>query len=220
MPATGCTVLTIGHSTHSVAAFIDLLRSHGVTALADVRAAPYSRFNPQFNRETLVDNLNAHGIAYVFLGRELGGRSDDLALFDDGRISYERLGRTRSFRAGLDRVVKGATDYRIALMCAEREPLECHRCLLVAPALEARGFLVAHIWPDGRLEPHDEAMSRLLDIHGLQDSIEDQRLFPRSLAERVSAAVARQAHRFAYRSETRSNGLAPLPDGRLEEVHS
>lgn len=219
MPATNSTVLTIGHSTHSAAAFIDLLQTHGVTALADVRAAPYSRFNPQFNRETLADSLEAHGIAYVFLGRELGGRSEDPTLYDAGRISYERLGRTRSFQEGLDRVAKGATGYRIVLMCAEREPLECHRCLLLAPALEALGVSVAHIRSDGGLEPHNDAMRRLLAVHGLQDSSEDQRLFPRSLAERVTEAVSRQAEKFAYRNETQTSDLTPSGPP-LSEVQS
>ena len=218
MPATGSTVLTIGHSTHPVEAFIDLLQHHGVTALADVRAAPYSRFNPQFNRETLADSLGARGIAYVFLGRELGGRSENPACYDDGRISYERLGGTRSFRKGLDRVAQGATSQCIALMCAEREPLQCHRCLLVAPALEARGVAVAHIRSDGGQEPHGDAMGRLLALHGLQDSIESQRLFPRSLAERITEAIARQAHRFAHRNETQANDSAP-PGRRRGELH-
>ena len=205
MPASSSTVLTIGHSTHPVEAFIDLLERHGVTALVDVRAAPYSRFNPQFNRETLASNLGSRGIAYVFLGRELGGRSEDPACYEDGRVSYERLGRIPSFQDGIDRVTQGATGYRVTLMCAEREPLECHRCLLVAPALEARGVSVAHILSDGGLEPHGNAMSRLLAMHGLQDSIEGERLFPRSLAERIAEAIARQAHRFAHRSDRQAN---------------
>ena len=218
MPAAGSIVLTIGHSTHPVERFIDLLQRRGVTAVADVRAAPYSRFNPQFNRETLVGSLDARGIAYVFLGRELGGRSEDPVVYDDGRISYERLGGTRSFREGLDRVARGATGHRIALMCAEKEPLECHRCLLVAPALEARGVSVVHIRSDGGLERHSDAMDRLLALHGLQDSNEDQRLFPRSLAERITEAIARQAHRFAHRNDIQPNDSAP-PGRRRGELH-
>ena len=218
MPASGSTVLTIGHSTHPVEMFIDLLERHGVTALADVRAAPYSRFNPQFNREALAGNLDSHGIAYVFLGRELGGRSEDPACYDDGRISYERLGTIPSFQNGIDRVTQGATGHRVALMCAEREPLECHRCLLVAPALEVRGVSVAHIRSDGELEPHGDTMGRLLAMHSLQDSIEGQRLFPRSLAERITVAIARQAHRFAYRNKTQADDSEP-PGRRRGELH-
>ena len=202
-------VLTIGHSTHALAVFVDLLNRNGVSAVADVRAAPYSRFNPQFNRESLAGSLDAHGIAYVFLGSELGGRSNDPACYDNGRISYDRLGSTSSFQEGLDRVAQGATSHRIALMCAEKEPLECHRCLLVAPALEARGISVAHIGPDGRLELHADAMLRLLAMHGMVDAIEGHRLFPRSRAERIAVALTQQAHRFAHRNETLAADSAP-----------
>ena len=200
MPASGGTVLTIGHSTHPIDAFIALLRRHGVTAVADVRAAPYSRFNRQFNREPLAADLVARGVAYVFLGEELGGRSENPACYDDGRISYKLLAGLPSFRDGVDRVVRGATSHRIALMCAEKEPLECHRCLLVAPALEARGVSVSHIRPDGGLELHADTMCRLVAMHDMDDAIEDRRLFPRSRAERIVEAVDRQAHRFAYRT--------------------
>ena len=209
MPANGGTVLTIGHSTHSVDAFVELLQRHGVTAVADVRAAPYSRFNPQFNREPLAGSLVARGIAYVFLGSELGGRSDDPSCYENGRISYELLGGMPSFQNGLDRVAQGATRHRIALTCAEKEPLECHRCLLVAPALEARGVSVAHIGPDGRLELHADAMLRLLAMHRMEDAIEGHRLFPRSRAERIAEALTQQAHRFAHRNETVADDSMP-----------
>ncbi len=126
MPASDGTVLTIGHSTHAMEAFVELLQRHDVTAVADVRASPYSRFNPQFNRESLAGSLVARGITYVFLGSELGGRSDDPSCYENGRISYARLGGTPSFQNGLDRVAQGAASQRIALMCAEKEPLECH----------------------------------------------------------------------------------------------
>ncbi len=215
MPATGRTVLTIGHSRHPIEAFIALLQRHGAAAVVDVRAAPYSRFNPQFNREPLAASLAACGIAYVFLGSELGGRSGDPACYSDGRISYERLGATPAFRQGLDRVARDAARRRLALMCAEKEPLECHRCLLVAPALEARGVPVAHIRPASALEPHADAMSRLLAMHGMQDAVEDQRLFPRSRAERIAAAIARQAARFGHRNDSSADDSALAgPPGR------
>ncbi len=196
-------VLTIGHSTHPLEMFAGLLDRHGVTALADVRAVPYSRFNPQFNRENLAAGLGPYEIKYVFLGSQLGGRSEDPSLYDNGRISYERLSATRSFQKGLDRVVRGARDHRIALMCAEKEPLECHRCLLIAPALEERGVVVTHMRPDGDLELHNDTMHQLLILHSMEDSIEEQRLFPRSRAERIREALAKQAHRFAHRHEIR-----------------
>lgn len=193
MSAANCAVLTIGHSTHSLDAFAALLMQHGVTAVADVRSAPYSRFNPQFNREALERELLVPGIRYVFLGRELGARSDDRSCYENGRIQYTRLARTDSFRTGIDRVIRGAHDHRVALMCAEKEPLECHRTLLVARALTDLGIVVQHILADGRLESHDATMERLLDVVGLPHDD----LF-RSREELIEEALIRQEERVAY----------------------
>ena len=187
------TVLTIGHSTHALEAFTALLRRHLVSAVADVRSAPYSRFNPQYNREPLTEALEAQGIRYVYLGHELGGRSDDPACCEDGRVRYDRVAATESFRSGLDRVVDGAARYRIALMCAEKEPLDCHRTLLVARALGERGIGVVHIHADGGIEPHQAAMDRLLDIQKLpRDDLY------RTREELVATAIDQQARRVAY----------------------
>ncbi|WP_439577209.1 DUF488 domain-containing protein [Elioraea sp.] len=186
-------ILTIGHSTHPLTRFIALLKQHGVTAVADVRSAPYSRFNPQFNKAELERSLKAEGIRYVFLGRELGARSDDPACYEKGRVQYARLARTEAFRQGIERLRHGATEHRIACMCAEKEPLECHRTLLVARALDAERIEVAHIHADGRLESHAAAMDRLLDLTGLPRDD-----FFRSRAELVAEALARQEEQVAY----------------------
>jgi len=190
-------VLTIGHSTHSLEAFLALLRRHGVTALVDVRSAPYSRLNPHFNRESLEQSLKAHGITYVFLGPALGARSHDPSCYENGRVQYARLARTELFRSGLERVVHGANEYRVALMCAEKEPLECHRTLLVARTLAERGVVVGHILPDGGLESHEATMERLLDVVGLPH----RDLF-RSRDELIAEALVRQEERVAYVDKT------------------
>jgi uncharacterized protein (DUF488 family) len=187
------TVLTIGHSTHPLAKFVSLLKRHGVTAVADVRSAPFSRFNPHFNKAELERSLKAEGIRYVFLGRELGARSDDPSCYEKGRVQYARLARTEAFRQGIERLRRGAAEHRIACMCAEREPLECHRTLLVARVLEAEGMDVAHIHADGRLEPHAAAMDRLIEMTGLPRDD----LF-RSRGELVAEALARQEEQVAY----------------------
>ena len=187
------TVLTIGHSTHPLESFIALLRRQRVSAVADVRSAPYSRFSPQFNREPLTEALEAEGIRYVYLGNELGGRSDDPACYEEGQVRYDRILKTERFRSGLARVVNSAAKYRITLMCAEKEPLDCHRTLLVARALNEQGVDVAHVHADGRLEPHQAAMDRLLEIQKLPcDDLYHTR------EELVSTAVARQVERVAY----------------------
>ena len=194
------TVLTIGHSNHPLEAFIELLSRHCVTALADVRSAPYSRFNPHFNREPLAAALNARGIGYVYLGRELGGRSDDPDDYEAGHIRYDRLARTERFKDGLDRIARGATEHRIALMCAEKEPLDCHRTLLVGRALDERGVKVAHILADGRIEPHARAMDRLLarcDLDPEGDLFRRQQ--PRE--ELIAEAIVRQTERAGHAAD-------------------
>ena len=189
-------IFTIGHSTHTFEAFVALLKQHGVTALADVRSAPFSRFNPQFNKDALELGLKAQGIKYVFLGRELGARSDDRSCYENGRVQYARLARTDLFHRGIERVLRGAHEHRVALMCAEKEPLECHRTLLVARALDEQGVAVDHILSDGRLEAHRDAMERLLDVTRLPH--ED--LF-RSRQELIAQALARHEDRVAYVDE-------------------
>lgn len=185
---------TIGHSNHSSERFLDLLRPQGITAVADVRSTPYSRFNPQFRRERLQASLAAAGIEYVFLGQELGARSPDPACYDEtGRVSYERLSQTSEFRAGIERLKAGMTRHRIAIMCAEREPLDCHRTLLVARALVRDEVPVMHILADGSVESHHHAMERLATA--LKIPADDLLSDP---AERIERAYELRAAKIAY----------------------
>lgn len=179
-------VLTVGHSNHSPEAFLALLARHGVTALGDVRSAPWSRFNPHFNRKALPASLLAGGIAYVWLGRELGGRPDDPACYEDGGLRYDRLAQTALYRQGIARVLSGAAEHRLALMCAEKDPLHCHRALLVSRSLEDEGLEIAHILADGSLEPHDSVMDRLLAARSPDNDLFAER---KSRAERIAEAA-------------------------------
>lgn len=187
------TLYTIGHSTCTEGHLIDLLKRHRITAVSDVRSTPYSRMNPQFNREYLKQTLRRSGIAYVFLGTELGARSDDLSCYEHGKVQYDRLAETAQFRRGFERVCTGMKKFRIALMCAEKDPLECHRTILVARQFEAAGIHVEHILADGRVESHDLALNRLLRMLGLPE----QDMF-RSRTELINEAYRQQADRIAY----------------------
>jgi uncharacterized protein (DUF488 family) len=154
-------IYTIGHSKHPAERFIELLRRHDIGALADVRSTPFSRFNPQFNRERLAAALRDAGIQYVFLGQELGARPRERELYEGDRVSYAKLAQSEPFRRGLERVMAGSRDHRIALMCAEKDPLHCHRTLLISPELERAGVPVTHILADGSLETHAALMQRV-----------------------------------------------------------
>ena len=157
-------LFTIGYSTHSFERFVELLRKHGITALCDVRSSPYSRYNPQFNRETLKEDALRHGIAYIYLGEELGPRSPDPACYENGKVQYDRLARTEIFQRGLARLRKGMATYRIALMCAEKDPLTCHRMILICRQLRGDDVVIRHILEDGSLEDHSAAERRLMQL--------------------------------------------------------
>lgn len=187
------TVLTLGHSTHATDRFIELLSMHGVSAVADVRSSPYSRMNPQFNREIVKNALKKRGVAYSFLGRELGARPEDPTCYVDGRARYDLIARTPLFNSGLDRVTDGSRRYRIALVCAEKDPTTCHRALLVCRHLIERGFSVTHILADGKVEDHEASLKRLAVQVGA--SLDD--LF-RSYDELVADIYSRRAREIEY----------------------
>lgn len=141
---------TIGHSGHSSERLVELLRAHAVEVVVDVRSAPYSRVHPQHAKAALSSSLSEAGLAYRFLGRELGGRPDDPVLYDaDGHVRYDELAGTAAFRQGIDRVVELAADRRVCLLCAEEDPLGCHRRLLVGRVLCGSEVQLMHIRGDG-----------------------------------------------------------------------
>lgn len=160
---------TIGHSNHPIERLVALLAQHGVEIVADVRSHPASRFNPQFNRESLRASLASAGVGYEFLGRELGARTTDDSVYVDGKVDYERLARSAPFLEGIARVSTAAAARRVTLMCAEKDPIGCHRAILVCPALAAGGFSPLHIHADGRLETDAELGDRLLAQLGLAE---------------------------------------------------
>lgn len=189
-------IYTVGHSTHSMEKFLQLLQKNGITAVADVRSSPFSRHNPQFNKGVLSAELRKRNIAYVFVGKELGARSDDRSCYEGGKVRYGLLAKTAVFKAGIDRVISGAQKYRVALMCAEKEPLDCHRTLLISRALEERDTSIVHILSDGSTESQEKTMSRLLDLVGLP-----QVDMFRSHEELIEAACGMREQKIAYVDE-------------------
>ena len=187
---------TIGHSTHPMDNFIQLLTVHHITAVCDVRSSPYSRYNPQFNRETLQKELKGHEIAYVYLGKELGPRSDDPGCYEDGKVRYDRLARTDLFREGLRRIRLGMATYRIALMCSEKDPASCHRTILVCRHLRDKDTHIRHILEDGSLEENEITIRRVMERLKLPES--DLFTSPEEMVER---AYDMQGSRIAYVQE-------------------
>ena len=148
-------LFTIGHSNQTLPQLIAQLQRHGVDAVADVRSIPFSRRLPQFNRSELEVELPKQGVTYVFLGEELGARREESDAYNGFQAAYERIAQLPAFQRGLERVFTGVNKgLTLALICAERDPLTCHRAVLVSRHLSNRGLDVQHIHGDGSLESH------------------------------------------------------------------
>lgn len=156
-------IFTIGHSNHRIETFISLLQQHEITAVADVRSHPYSRYLSHFSKSPLDAILAKAGIKYIFLGRELGARPEDSSCYDlTGKALYERIAGTPTFSEGIQRVIAAADNHKIALMCAEKDPITCHRTILVCHDLGKFDLGIHHILADGNLESHQQLEERLL----------------------------------------------------------
>jgi uncharacterized protein (DUF488 family) len=157
----GTRIHTIGHSRHSAEQFVDLLRGCRIARLVDIRRIPFSRRNPQFNRDRLADDLARHQIGYRHM-EDLGGKRDPAATAAGGSPntawrnpflrSYADYAQTRPFLAALDVVCRAAAEENCAIMCAEADWRQCHR-QITADYMLARGLEVLHILPDGTVEP-------------------------------------------------------------------
>jgi uncharacterized protein (DUF488 family) len=202
-------LFSIGHSNIPAERFVEMLRAAGADAVADVRSTPVSRFCPWFSAKNFAPLLAQENIAYLPYGAVFGGRPRTSALYRDGIAGFEAMARQPEFAAGLERLSADARRHRVCLMCAERDPLDCHRCLLVAREFAARGCKIGHILFDGSIEPHEATERRLLALVEENDggrSTED--LFPTGLGERLAAAYRRRSQAVAYRAKPVGEGAA------------
>jgi uncharacterized protein (DUF488 family) len=149
-------IYTIGHSNHSWGDFLKLLDAHDIEVVADVRSKPYSRFNPQFNRDALASGLGEAGKRYLFFGKELGGRPQDPDRPLADELVWEYVRSRPQFKEGLAKLVGEARQAKVCLLCAEADPGRCHRGQLLAPELEEQGVEVCHILADGSLLEHKD----------------------------------------------------------------
>lgn len=187
------TIYTVGYSIHEWPDFLALLHGAKITAIADVRSHPTARLE-QYRRENLAPELKEQGIEYVFLGQELGARREEPECYVGGSVDYGRVAKLPAFREGIERLERGVTTHRIALMCAEREPLDCHRGLLIARVLKAQSWQVRHLLADGRVEEHADTEQRLVEMVGV-DPLFDGKL---NEADRIERAYTERGGDLAY----------------------
>lgn len=156
-------IYTIGHSTHSINYFLDLLRHFSITLVADVRSVASSRFNPQFNKKAFETSLIENDIAYQHFPDAFGARQTDENYLDEtGQVDFERFRNSTQFQNGVNALRDLSKHHRIALMCAEADPLSCHRFGMIAPALTKQGWRVEHILKDKTSHTQTELEEQLI----------------------------------------------------------
>ncbi len=193
-------LFTIGHSNLELEVFLAVLAQHRVETLGDVRSRPASFRFPQFNREPLVAGLSSAGIRYEFLGETLGGRPADPRVYrEDGLVDYAARRRAPDFAEGIERALALSRSSVTALMCAEEDPLQCHRFLMICPALLERGATPAHIRRGSVLESQRDAEDRLLVLHGFDD-VTSTSLFVSGREAALRDALVLQSKDFAFRA--------------------
>lgn len=203
-PSRSGRIYSLGHSDHAIDHFLTLLRRVGISVVADVRSHPASQRLPQFNRGELEQSLRAAGIAYLFMGDQLGGRPDRPSLYDaEGRVDYVRVRATAEFRQGIERLCRGRDRHNIAMICAEEDPLDCHRGLMITPALLERGVEAGHIRGDGTVETTRQMQDRLLSATkvggGMFGGLFDAQVSDAERLEMLEMAYQAQARRKAFR---------------------
>lgn len=196
-------IYTIGYASYSFLDFVMVLKRYGINAVADVRTTPYSHFKPEFNKDIIAPRLKADGIYYVPLGKECGARPDNKSCYVNNQVKFDILGSTDLFRRGLQRLKKGAERCTIGIMCAEQDPIQCHRYILVAHELSKMypELEVFNILQDGRCEDQQETELRLLQTWHL-----DKEEIPglgMSFSERLQEAYARQGEKISYHIYTK-----------------
>lgn len=158
-------IYTIGHSNHSIEKFLSLIKKYNIDTILDVRSSPHSKYNPQFNRESLFSVLKQNEIKYIFMGKQLGARRNDESIVNkEGFLDYEKVAKSIVFQSGIQRILTGLEkNYTLALMCSEQDPIDCHRSILIARNIFKKGIKINNILTDGNTESQESLEQRLLE---------------------------------------------------------
>lgn len=193
-------LFTIGHSNLEMSDLLSALIRHEIKMVCDVRSRPGSFRFPQFNREPLMAQLASAKIIYQFFGDQFGGRPLDSRYYRaDGLVDYPARRKAPDFLEGMDRLLSFANSQNLVLMCAEEDPLHCHRFLLICPALVQRGIQPIHLRRAGVVESQRDAEDRLLQLHGFAD-VTSNSLFAQGRAAALEDALRLQSEQYGFRT--------------------
>jgi len=189
---------TIGHSNHTISHFIALLKRHKINMVVDVRSLPYSRYCSQFNKNVISAALQAVNIKYIFLGKELGARPDVPECHEGGCVDFKWIAGRKEFKDGLQLLLTDIGKYHIVLMCAEKEPLECHRTVLICRKLKEHNLSIKHILEDGRIENHHDTERRLVKMLKIEPTLFE---LEKKESDLIEQAYDQQSQNISHRSE-------------------
>lgn len=179
-------IFTIGHSNHSIEEFVSLLKNYKIDIVADVRSTPHSKYCPQFNKETLENALKAKNVKYLFLGNELGARPKDNAFYNsEGAVDFVKLANSDNFKEGIKRLMEIIESYTTVLMCSEKDPLGCHRTILIAKVLKNQSVHVFHILSNGDMEVHEQLEKRMMKFNNIEKTLFDQNIDEENLIQQA-----------------------------------
>ncbi|TVQ46661.1 MAG: DUF488 domain-containing protein [Gloeocapsa sp. DLM2.Bin57] len=195
------TIYTIGHSNLSLAEFLNLLKQHHIRAIADVRSHPYSRYLPHFSQKPLQEQLLQHQINYVFLGKQLGARPTNSDCYVNGKAVYSQIAKTTEFKQGIQELLTLAATNKTAIMCSEKDPINCHRAILICQHLKSYNLEIVHILSNGNLENHQDFESRLLEHTKLVKNSLQLSLFDHFQEELLQKAYQNQGEKIAYKEK-------------------
>jgi uncharacterized protein (DUF488 family) len=205
------TIYTVGHSTHTIDYFLELLTTYSINCIVDVRSVAASKYNPQFNQLPLSNFLKKHGVNYLHFDKEFGARYTDKSLLDEhDTVDFEKVRATKTFSTGVERLEKGIErGFNIALMCSEAEPFDCHRFGMISGYLSNNNFEVQHILKDKSLKTNAELEKQLMKKYAKKIPI------PTLLEPDITPEMQLQA---AYKLRNKDIGFSPTKGEESEDI--
>jgi uncharacterized protein (DUF488 family) len=204
-------IYTVGHSTHTLDYFLELLQSQSVNCLVDVRSVAASAYNPQFNKEPLSNFLKKRGIFYMHFAEEFGARHTDPDLLDDeGKVDFDKVRKSWGFKSGVERLWRGVEKgFTISLMCSEGEPFDCHRFSMISVALEKDGFQVRHLMKDKTIKTNTQLENQLLKKY--DKKIPKPSIFEPNISLDMQIEIA-------YRLRNKEIAFSPYSSEQIEQL--
>ena len=158
-------IYTIGHSNYTVERLIDMLRHYNINCVVDIRGTPYSKYNIQFDKDTIKYTLTKAGFVYIYMGEELAAkRVRKVSYNSEGYSDFKEVINEEEFIRGIERLKTGySKGYKIELLGAMQDPIRCHRSILVGRYLRDNNINVKHILDDYSIASQEEIEEMLLN---------------------------------------------------------